>query len=120
MAKKNMVQAQLDNLKPIRTKKRAREIGAMGGKKSGEVVRRRKSIAEALKAILYSNSELNPDKIVLDEWLEAVVIRLLKNPDSKDLKIVAEVLGELVQKQSIDADVKADIKARLFDLPSKE
>lgn len=40
------------NLKPIRTKKEAREKGKKGGKKSGEVRRARKTLKEELLALL--------------------------------------------------------------------
>lgn len=40
------------NLKPVRTKKEARERGKNGGKKSGEVRRARKTLKEELLALL--------------------------------------------------------------------
>lgn len=40
------------NLKPVRTKKEARERGRNGGKKSGEVRRARKTLKEELLALL--------------------------------------------------------------------
>lgn len=116
----NSIKAGTKNMIPVNTrpKDEQKAIRAKGAKASHAVQQRKRTIAEALKAILYERSEMNPDKQVLDDWLEALMGKMLLNPDSKDLKIIVEVLGEMRQQIEVNADIKA--KAELFKLPDGE
>lgn len=116
----NSKKAGTKNLIPVNTRSKdaQKKIRSMGGKACNDAWKRKRTIAEALKAILYERSEVNPDKQVLDDWLEALMGKMLLNPDSKDLKIIVEVLGEMRQQIEVNADIKA--KAELFKLPDGE
>lgn len=78
-----------------RTPEWRKEIARMGGVASGESRRRRKSLREALELVLDEPVSPGSEKTRLD----AIVVRALKklydNPTMKDVKILAEVLGEL-------------------------
>lgn len=84
-----------DNLIPLTTEK-AREIGAKGGKASVRARRERKSIAEGLKALL---NEKTPDKKMTrqEAILARAIRRMFDNPDIRDIKVLAEILGEVKQ-----------------------
>ncbi len=77
------------------TKENAREIGRRGAEKSNEVQKRNKLLKEELRAIL--NEETTAGSGVTK--MQAVIQNVLKNTLSKgralDLKILAEVLGEM-------------------------
>lgn len=77
----------------------AAERGRSGGIKSGETRRYNKSIADALRAILAEKIDGDVDK--LDAITAKVVKKMFDNPDIRDLKVLAEILGEL--KQTFDA-----------------
>ena len=77
----------------------AAERGRSGGIKSGETRRYNKSIADALRAILAEKIDGDFDK--LDAITAKVVKKMFDNPDIRDLKVLAEILGEL--KQTFDA-----------------
>lgn len=104
----------VENLKPFNQLpvEKQREIRSAGGKASKRKQAERKTLVETLKAVLYAKSDIDPNKVVLDEVIENIVVKMLSNPDSKDLKVLAEVLGELTTK----AEISADVKAKLFDL----
>ena len=71
----------------------AAERGRSGGIKSGETRRYNKSIADALRAILAEKIDGDVDK--LDAITAKVVKKMFDNPDIRDLKVLAEILGEL-------------------------
>ena len=77
----------------------AAERGRSGGIKSGETRSYNKSIADALRAILAEKIDGDVDK--LDAITAKVVKKMFDNPDIRDLKVLAEILGEL--KQTFDA-----------------
>ena len=86
---------------PERAKDEQREIQVKGGKARAKQMKERKTIAEGLKAIL---NEKTPDKKMTKQ--EAILIKAVKkifdDPDIRDIRTLAEVLGEL--KQNISAE----------------
>lgn len=107
------------NLIPFaeRTEEQQRDIRIRGGKKSGEVRRKKKAMKELLRSYLQQRSDVDLSKTVGEEYIAAVVANMLMNPSVKDLEIVTRILGELVEKSEVKADVKGEVKARLFELP---
>lgn len=77
------------------TKENASEMGRKGADKANEVIKRNKLLKEELRAIL--NEETTAGSGVTK--MQAVIQNVLKNTLSKgralDLKILAEVLGEM-------------------------
>lgn len=84
-----------DNLVPQseRTKEEQREIARMGGIASGKVRRERKTIADALRLVLAERG--NEQGLSRQELIVAKVVkRLYDEGDIRDLKVLADVLGE--------------------------
>lgn len=114
----------IKNLKPVRTKKEARERGRKGGIKSGETRRRQKSVKECVKMF----AELTPtDKVVSQlenvgipkestNYLMAMVVgvgqKAMKG-DPKAFKMINEFLGE-------DAKLNLDLEKHKEDMSLKE
>lgn len=87
------------NLKPFGTRavRVEREIQSKGGKKRVENIREAKTFASALSLIL--NEQVSDDNKLTKK--EAICIRLVKkifdNPDIRDVKLLAELMGESTQ-----------------------
>lgn len=111
-----------DNLVPQseRTKEEQREIARMGGIASGKVRRERKTIAEALRLVLAEKG--NEQGLSRQELIVArVVKRLYDEGDIRDLKVLADVLGEseeTINVKGVAPIVAADSKdaAEIADL----
>lgn len=73
---------------------RARAIRSAGGKARSAKIRERKTIADALRAVLAEqvpNSELTKQEFIIAKALT----NLAHDPQMRDIKILAEILGEL-------------------------
>ena len=82
--------ANIENLKPVRTKKEARERGTNGGIKSGEVRRERKAFKEALLLALETKKG---NKTIQDIGIDALMDRYM-NGDLEAFKTVRDTVGE--------------------------
>lgn len=92
-----------------RTPSQRKANASKAGKASAKARRERKTIAEALRLVL--NEEANSDGLTRQEAIVArVVKRLYDEGDIRDLKVLADVLGESVQ--NIDLKGIAPIVAR--------
>jgi len=78
------------NLKPVRTKKEARERGKKGGKKSGEVRKQRKAFKEALLLALDTKKD---NKTIQDIGIDALMKRYMMG-DLEAFKVVRDTIGE--------------------------
>lgn len=85
-----------ENLRPPKTSEEARERGAKGGKKSGEVRRRKRNIQECTKMILESGT--------LTPKAKAALEKIGVNPD--DLTYYAAVSMSMINK-ALQGDVQA-------------
>lgn len=74
------------NLKPVKTKKEARERGANGGKRSGEVRRERKLLKDELLLLLATGN--TQEKISL-----ALIQKAIKG-DTKAFEVIRDTIGE--------------------------
>lgn len=98
-----------DNLQPVRSKEEARERGQAGGIASGKARRERKTIADALRLVLAEKA--NEQGLTRQELIVAKVVkRLYDEGDIRDLKILADVLGE--SEQTINLKGVAPIVAK--------
>lgn len=88
------------NLVPLnkRPKSEQREIQRQGGIANGAQRRERKTIAETLRKVLDETLPGDPSKTRREAIVEAIAGRTFKGGKAADLKILAEVLGEQVQK----------------------
>lgn len=83
-----------------RTPKERKELARKAGVASGKARRERKTIADALRQVMDEPSQFNPDLSRLDDITIKVVKKMADEPDIRDLKVLAEILGEL--KQTIE------------------
>ena len=92
------------NLKPqnTRTPEERKRIAAMGGKASGRRRRERKTIADALRKVLDEPIAKGSRQTRLDGISIKVIKKMFEDPDIRDMKCLAEILGEL--KQTINAE----------------
>lgn len=78
--------ANKDNLKPVRTKKEARERGKNGGIKSGEIRRERKTLKDELLLLLSSGDTQNKVSLAL--------IEKALSGDTKAFEVIRDTIGE--------------------------
>lgn len=78
--------ANIQNLKPIRSEKEAREKGKKGGIKSGEIRRKRKTLREELISLL--EKDYTSEKISL-----SLVQQALKG-NIKAFEVIRDTIGE--------------------------
>ena len=92
------------NLKPNseRTPKERVELARKAGKASGKKRRERKTIADALRKVLDEPIAKGSRQTRLDGISIKVIKKMFDDPDIRDMKCLAEILGEL--KQTITAE----------------
>ena len=93
-----------NNLKPNseRTPKERVELARKAGKASGRKRRERKTIADALRKVLDEPIAKGSRQTRLDGISIKVIKKMFEDPDIRDMKCLAEILGEL--KQTINAE----------------
>ena len=93
-----------ENLKPFGTLAEdvQREIRSKGGKARAKKMKERKTIAEALRKILDEPIAKGSRQTRLDGISIKVIKKMFEDPDIRDMKCLAEILGEL--KQTINAE----------------
>ena len=95
---------------PIRTTEEAVKRGRAGGIASGKERRRRKAVADALRAALDRKAKDGTDRTMLDEITEKAIDSLAGKPSMQDLRILADTLGELTQNIHQDVDMEITCK----------
>lgn len=111
-----------ENLRPcsIDNREKARELGRIGGKKSGEAKREKKRLSELLEAALQTvmkdrdgNTIKSPDDPRRNlTRKEAGMIKMaakFANGDLKTIELAAKLTGELVQQVEVSADVAGGV-----------
>lgn len=109
-----------DNLHPIDSVEKAREMGRKGGIRSGEAKREKKRMNELLEAALQSvlrDKDGKPVKSPDDPRRkltrkEAGMIKLavkVANGDLKSIELAAKMQGELTQQVEVTADIKGGV-----------
>lgn len=96
------------NLKPIRSSEEARERGRLGGIKSGEARRRKKSMKETAKLLLNMQvqgdaNKTNLTKFGIEEsdqnYQTALIVRMIQKAliegDTSSIRLLGELTGEL-------------------------
>lgn len=97
--------ANAGNLKPNteRTPRERVELARKAGKASGKKRRERKTIAEALRKILDEPIAKGSRQTKLGGISMKVIKKLYDDPDIRDLKTLAEILGELKQTNNVES-----------------
>lgn len=92
-----------NNLTPF-TSEQSREQAVRNGKKgglmSGEAKRQKKQLAEAIREVLYSANPETSNPLIND-LVTSVLQRVVKRGTAKDLKDLADILGELTVKNEV-------------------
>ena len=78
--------------------------GKKGGIASGEAKRKRKTIAEALRIALEAPSEEHPQLTQLEEIAIGAVRKMKETNSVGDIRVAADILGELEQKVQVDGE----------------
>ena len=82
----------IENLKPVRSKKEASELGRLGGIKSGEARREKASMKKLLRQMLEETATKDGKS-----YMELATLGLIKGAvkgDSRNYKVMLETLGE--------------------------
>ena len=100
-----------ENLKPIQSKKEARELGRIGGIRSGEVRREKATMRKTLEMMLdeVADIEGNENKLT---YKQLATIGLLKGAikgDNANYKTILEVIGEMEEQQAETPTVNINI-----------
>ena len=93
-----------ENLKPFseRSKEEAREMGRKGGKASGEARRAKKTLADAIRAVL--DEELPGTNLTRREAIVVKTLeRVYKTGKMDDLVKIAQLTGELQQNINLES-----------------
>lgn len=100
-----------ENLRPIQSKKEARELGRIGGIRSGEVRREKATMRKTLEMMLdeVADIEGNENKLT---YKQLATIGLLKGAikgDNANYKTILEVIGEMQEQQTETPTVEINI-----------
>lgn len=105
-----------ENLTPF-TSEQSREKAVINGQKggiaSGEAKRRKKSVKEALRALMDEESPTSTGDTRLDEFIRKAYENELKEPNLQSLLNLQKLLGELVDRMEINTDQSQSAKEAL-------
>lgn len=93
------------------------EIARQGGIASGEAKRAAKTLGEALRRIMDEPAAAGSDRTRREVISEKAIHALFSHPTMKDLKIAAELMGEL--EQNINLNHKVSEKPVINIIPRK-
>ena len=80
------------------------ELARKAGRASGRKRRERKTIADALRKVLDEPIAKGSRQTKLDGISIKVIKNIFDNPDIRDLKVLAEILGEIKQTLTTDGE----------------
>jgi len=105
-----------EKLVPLTTQK-AREIGAIGGKKSGEAKRERKLLSTMYAEMLAKGFEVEGEKLSLDQ----VVTAVLSRADSASVSMLKEIREATEgSRVTVDGEVSTPVKFVFVDPPDAD
>lgn len=95
------------NLKPVRSKKEARERGINGGKKSGEARRKKKLLKDCLDELLQKEwQNKQGEKMSGSEAISVAVFKKALAGDIKAYEVVRDTSGQGVVQKVMVAEVE--------------
>lgn len=100
-----------ENLKPIQSKKEARELGRIGGIRSGEVRREKATMRKTLEMLLDEVADIEGNDNNLT-YKQLATIGLLKGAirgDNANYKTILEVIGEMQEQPPETPSVQINI-----------
>lgn len=102
-----------ENLKPYRSEDEAREGGRKGGVASGEARRQRKTVKEALRALMDEKAPNSTGDTRMDDFIRKAYENELKEPNLQSLLNLQKLLGELVDRMEINTEQAQSAKEAL-------
>lgn len=99
-----MARGNPENMKPVRSKEEAKELGAKGGRKSGESRRKKRALREYLEARLEIKSgDMNT--------AEAITVALVEKALAGDVRAYETIRDTLGQnpRQVVETEVSGDM-----------
>ena len=94
-----------ENLKPVRTKSEARELGQKGGVASGEARREKKKVAELVKTYMSMPSESGKEgKTRMDDFIEKAIKNSAGVATLDEVIKLQRIIGEDVTKIQVETD----------------
>ena len=105
------------NLKVIDSKKKARELGAKGGKASGESKRRKKLLKECLEILLEKDYLTKDGKITGAEAISTKLIEQAMKGNVKAFTTIRDTIGQApvqkIQTSQVDPEVAKEVEAMI-------
>lgn len=95
------------NLRKIQSTDEARELGAKGGKASGEARRKRKLIRECLNEMLSDRAPTEADKTGVEAIAATLFLKALDG-DLKAFELIRDTVGEKIPDRAIVSSVDID------------
>lgn len=80
------------------------------GRRSQEVQREKRTVAEALRVAMYEPDPDNPGQTMLDSITGGAISQMIKNKNIAEVRVLADVLGELSQKIDHSVDLNVNFK----------
>lgn len=104
-----------ENLIPFdkRAENEQREIARKGGIANGEMRRQRKTVKEALRALMDEKAPNSTGDTRMDEFIRKAYENELKEPNLQSLLNLQKLLGELVDRMEINTDQAQSAKEAL-------
>ena len=79
-------------------------------RRSNEKQKEKKTIAEALRVAMYEPDPDNPGQTMLDSITGGAISQMLKNKNISEVRVLADVLGELAQKVDVNGQLDVNFK----------
>ena len=80
------------------------------GRRSQQVQREKKTIADALRVAMYEPDPDNPKQTRLDAITGGAISQMMKNKNIVEIRVLADVLGELEQKIDHTGSIELSFK----------
>ena len=103
--------ANIENLKPIQSKKEARELGQKGGIASGIARRQKATMKETLKQMLEEVADIegNDNKLTYRQLATLGLIKGSIQGKADNYKTILEAIGELTNEVKITPEININV-----------
>lgn len=78
--------------------------------RSADVRREKRTVAESLRVAMYEPDPDNPGQTMLDSITGGAISQMIKNKNIAEVRVLADVLGELSQKIDHSVDLNVNFK----------
>lgn len=78
--------------------------------RSADVRREKRTVAESLRIAMYEPDPDNPGQTMLDSITGGAISQMIKNKNIAEVRVLADVLGELSQKVDVNGQIDLNFK----------